>query len=464
MRLLRKRILKSITLLSCAMAVTFVANELMRKPVQLKALGLLPTNAKYADSVLIKPEDIKKLLVKFNYEPVFETSSGPAVEPALPAGFELPADVDNLGYNAAKMLIDTRWATVRYMGATAPAGKGLKGEDFEKAQRDAFASANDSTPVFTAAWTINEMMDKYFVPLMESIALLADIPGRVKVQASYFSPNFKYANGALVGRDNAYVVNLQSMYIYPSSCFDDPRAPGCKIPYTSTGHDPTVMGHELGHVIFNHIRGEKSLDGFQWFAVNEGYADYFSASFFSEPVLGRAWRYNRTDSPYLRRLIDLPSVANWEAAEDAHRFSTIFSSVMWRVRERLVATDAANGVEADRIALQSIYFLGETQKTRLGDASTAVLKSAEVLGFSHWKDIYREEFKKAEISLDVIKPVELKVDRLAERAAAENRTEGCGVVGRVSNLSQIGVQGILFVFGFCFVTLLSRRKRKVFKL
>lgn len=397
----------------------------------LRALQLKPAISQFGDDVTLKPEQILDLLSESGVEPRTSAwASRPVVESPPPPEVVLPTDLDKLGYNASQFLVDSRWATIRFLGAE-PAGAGLSGQALSDAQRKALGTARDTVPVVTAAITIQRMMDDYFVPLLKALPGGEEILPRIKVQGAYFAPGFSWSDGTKPERDNAYIIGLQSLYLYPSSCFDKPGDAACKPPFFSTGHDPTVIGHELGHVIFNHLRRERSLEGFQWFAVNEGYADYFSAAYFNEPIVGRTWRVNRSHAPYLRKLIDTPTTEDPVLLQEGHQFSVVWSSALWRARERLLKEHRASGVDVDRVVAYSIEFLGDTEKPRLGDAATAVLKSAEVLGFPHWKNTYRSEFEKAAISLALPPPTEFRnrgndLTSDGQEVGGRNR---CGVIG-----------------------------------
>lgn len=361
------------------------------------ALWIQPAVHKFSSEQRFKPEQVRELLQATKFEPKSHATL-PIAEPPWPAEASLPVDLDRLGRNKSHFVVDSRWALIRFLGPS-PAGAGLTGEALNKAQQDALGTKFDSLPVTTAAATINLMMDSYFAPLLSAIPGGEALLPRIKVQGAYFSPLYESTADLPLEFDNAFVVGLQSLQIFPNLCFERTHDVSCKPPFFSTGHDPTVIGHELGHVIFNHLRDEKTMDGFQWFAVNEGYADYFSASFFSDPVIGRIWRVNRTGAPFLRRLLDSPTALDESQSHEAHLFSVVWSSTLWRIRSRLTLEKNAKTFDIDRTFLQSIPFLGETEKPRLGDAATALLKAAEVLGYPGWKKIIQEEMRRSEVSL-----------------------------------------------------------------
>lgn len=408
----------------------------------LLALALRPAKDLFPAGTPFQATNVQSLLASVDYE-VRAPAQGPAPEPE---GFEdvlgvFPSQAEKLGVGRAPFLAASRWAVVRYLGPS-PAGKGLKGKALEDAQRAALGAPNDTIPVVTAVATITKMMDDYFAPLLARLPGGQDILSQLRVQGAYFAPHYvppensdnEPSNDFEVGRDNAFVTGLQSLEIYPSGCFENDGSvrEGCQPPFFSTGHDPTVMGHELGHVLFNHMRGKRSLEGFQWFAVNEGYADYFSAAYFNDPFVGRIWKVDNEASPYLRRLLDNPTVSNDAYAQEIHAFSIVWSSTLWRIRQRLLKDLGAKPNDVDRVVLYSISFLGETDKPRLGDAATALLRAAETLGYPDWKEPMKGEFTRAEVELAA--PADIVLARrgadLDPTGPSHARRGLCGVVGQ----------------------------------
>lgn len=208
-----------------------------------------------------------------------------------------------------------------------------------------------------------------------------------------------------------------------------PQRSDCKVPYMSTGHDPTVVAHELSHAIFNLLRNGQSLDGFQWNAVNEGYADYFSASYFSEPRIGRIWKVAGASVQHLRAIDGKPTTSSPTIIAEAHQFSTVWSSALWRIRNRIITEKKGELREVDRMILFSITFLGETEKIRLGDAGIALLKSAESTSHTEWKTIIREEMGSAEIAFaKATQASSNSTPNIGESAAAAEKSSSCGSV------------------------------------
>jgi hypothetical protein len=378
-----------------------------RKPPdsQIEAVHLRPANSKFADA--FSPADISALLVAISTSEaesiqIISSSSNVVAEPPVASSAIPVNDMQIVGYGASKFLAHSKWATIRYRGpssgiAADPAGAGLTSTAQDQAQIAALGKENDSIPVVTAAWTITKMMDEYFAPILSGLPYAGRILSQTHIQGAYFAPGFT-APDLQIERDNAFMVGLQSLYLWPSSCHGTTNRLDCKAPYMSTGHDPTVVAHELTHAIFNHIRGGQSIDGFQWVAVNEGYADYFSAAFFSEPKIGRIWKVSTTQKS-LRVISQARTTEDAALQLEAHQFSMVWSSALWRIRARLIAENKANTFDVDKMILHSISYLGESSKIRLGDAGTSLLKAAEVLDRTLWKAVIRAELDAAEVAL-----------------------------------------------------------------
>jgi hypothetical protein len=431
---LAKAIALAVGILLCAGAATWLTQCQEGRKASWKAMKLAPANSKFSQDAAFSPSQVVALLESTTVEPL-SSSSGPVIEPPLKTGASVPPDLDRLGYGKSSFLVDTPWATIRYVGES-PAGAGLTGKALDDAQKKALGTANDTIPVVTSALTINDMMDTYFSPLLKTLPSGNEILRQIKVQGAYYSPDHDFGESSESKRDNAFIVGLQSLYMYPSSCFDRKEHDDCQQQFYSTGHDPTIIGHELGHVVFNQLRNQKSIEGFQWTAVNEGYADYFAASYFSEPVMGRTWKVNRSSSPSLRRLIDNPTTSDPEANQDAHKFSVVWSSALWRIRNRIIQEKQAKSFEIDRMFLHSIVFLGETAKIRFGDGAVSVIKAAEILGHPDWKDIMREEFQASEIALDGESQVSaIRKDSDAQKNGPIKASKDgmCGVIGSQGN-------------------------------
>ena len=381
-------------------------------------------------------------------------------EPPLPPGVAVPTDLEQLGYGRASLIAHSKWSTIRYLGER-PAGYGLEHGAVQAAQRLALGNPNDVLPVATSAAVIHAMMEEYFAPLLSELPGGQAIAQGIHVQGAYVSPTFNPHDGYRIDFDNAFVVGLQSLYIYPSSCYHRPNPTICTPPFLSTGHDATVIGHELGHVVFNAIRHAKSPKGFQWFAVNEGYADFFSASFFETPLVGQTWQSNQVHAPYLRRLLDNPHTRDEKVLASAHAFSVVWSSLLWRMKTRLEGTSLASARAFDKAVLFSIFHLGEGGGSQLGDAATALLKATYQLGFMNWDSIMREEIARSKIELKAENLEQLSLKPYQNGTRPSQRSEagfGC-TIGRGGSAN--GPDFVLFPL--LFVPLLLRHMKRPFK-
>jgi hypothetical protein len=391
------------------------------------SLRVMPAGINYPNGETFKAGDVPDLLKHMEDDAkdatelkIISSATTTVEEPDLVPNAVVPSDLKVLGYKQSRFLVDSRWATIRFLGDN-PAGAGKSGPDMDEAQRQAFGKRNDTTPVITAAWTVNRIMRDFFVPMLESIPTGKEVLKAFKIQGAYFAPGFSPSEGR-TERDNAFITGLESLYIWPSSCFERGASTDCPEPFLGTGHDPTIIGHETTHAVFNHLRMGKSLDGLQWAAVNEGMADYFSAAYFSEPLVGRIWKVSNRNHPYLRRLTETATTDDPRYATEAHQYGIVWGSTLWRIRARLVDELKAPPREVDRTMLYAITFLGETNKIRLGDAASAVLKAAEALDHVAWKNVMREEFKTAAIAL--------ASNQLAANGAEKNRDLANGGAGK----------------------------------
>jgi hypothetical protein len=346
-------------------------------------------------------------------------SSCCAAEPYSPGDRRYPQDPESVGYNRASLIVDSKWATIRYLGES-PVGQGANDEALNALIRNGLGRPNDILPVTTAVYTINEMMERYFSPLLRSLPQGKAVLEKLHIDGAYFSPTLRFAEGRDREFDNAFVVGLQSLMVFPSSCFNRPNYELCRDPFLSTGHDPTVMGHELGHAVFNYLMQQDTLKGFQWFAVNEGYADYFSASFFRTAAIGQSWQSARTRAPYLRRLSDHPTIRDPEVLKSAHTFGTVWSSLLWEIRKELGRRFQNAEFEFDRAVLLSITHLGEGGGARLGDAARALLKSTYELGYPQWDRVIREQMAASEIQIS-----SEQLALVPEGPAADSQGFGC---------------------------------------
>jgi hypothetical protein len=213
-----------------------------------------------------------------------------------------------------------------------------------------------------------------------------------------------------------------------------------------------VIAHELGHVVFNHLRRKQSLKGFQWFAVNEGYADYFSASYLRQPQIGSYWQHSRTVAPYLRSLTDHPEIRDPEILASGHAFSVVWSSLLWELRERLAAAQDVPAAEFDAVVLLSILHLGGGGGPYIGDAARALLKASYEKGHLNWDPVIRKVFRMRgyDISGQDLALVALPVESRSPNGfgcSGPGSTQGSAAVG-ASDLGQAPVD-LGFIGGIC---------------
>lgn len=349
--------------------------------------------------------------------------------PSVPGGFIAePKEKVNLserdrfriGFNQATLIMKSPWITMRYLGER-PDFRGLLnpegtsevrpdftvGPELSQALNSSLGKPNDISPVVISAGTVHNMMENYFKPLLQDLPTGRSAIKKLHVEGAYFSPTYNPSDNYRIDYDNAFIVGEQLLFVYPSSCFHMPSQPDCRPPFLSTGHDATVIAHELGHVIFNLLRRSERLKGFQWFAINEGYADYFSASWHEKPLIGSTWKSTHIEAPYLRKILDHPTTRDPEAQRTAHSYGVVWSSFLWKSRTRIATALASSGAsdqdvseeirEFDRSVLLSITHLGEGGGGRLGDAGAALLKATYERGNFHWDTILRSGLSESEI-------------------------------------------------------------------
>jgi hypothetical protein len=388
--------------------------------------------------------DVKNLLVSWDHE-VESQGDGKFVSESetSPKGGSL--NHSEVGFGRSSFLIRTNWGVFRYLGKD-PAGAGKTGELLDLAQQAAFGTPRDSLPVTTMAFTVTQMMENFYKPLLEKLDFGQEALKKIYVNAAYYSPQYNEEMEIEEGRathwNNAFAIGQQTLLVFPSSCLkSERRILGCNETQLTVGHDPMVVAHELGHLVFNNIADFSPPLGFQWSALNEALADYFSAAYFQTPFLGRIWRASAYGDPYLRNLNSALALGDKEAFDNFHRHSTIFSSGLWNLRKKLGTSNGDNSLpqkkaaEFDVVVLHSIRFAGLTHKTNLADGVMALLRSAEMLGRSEWKDEIRAEFQNRGVNLK-------ENSKFLSPAAQFQGDASCGVVGNQGS------------FGFTFTLLL----------
>jgi len=133
--------------------------------------------------------------------------------------------------------------------------------------------------------------------------------------------------------------------------------------------DADLIYHEYTHAVVNSIVGSSQGTAFK--ALNEGYADYFSASFLDDPDVGEfAGRLLRSRFPYLRTLQNSNAFPR-DFFDEEHQASLIWSGALWDVRSRL------GGQRADGIVLGGLQ--GLTGKAEYFDAGLSTIVAADRL-------------------------------------------------------------------------------------
>jgi len=136
-----------------------------------------------------------------------------------------------------------------------------------------------------------------------------------------------------------------------------------------TSWDSDVIFHEYTHAVVNQIVGP--AQGKVFGALNEGFADYFSASFLGDPNVGEwdalIWGKRL---PFIRTVQNSNTFPK-NVVGEIHADGTIWSGALWDVRTTLGPD------RADRIALRALAIL--TGQAEFFDAALAAAIAADGL-------------------------------------------------------------------------------------
>ncbi len=133
--------------------------------------------------------------------------------------------------------------------------------------------------------------------------------------------------------------------------------------------DADVIYHEYTHAVVNSVVG--SSQGKAFGALDEGYADYFSASFLDDPNVAEfAGPLFGSRYPFLRTLQNT-NVFPRDFFDEEHQASLIWSGALWEARGRLGAD------RADRVALTGLQ--GLTAQAEFFHAALATIVAADRL-------------------------------------------------------------------------------------
>lgn len=124
---------------------------------------------------------------------------------------------------------------------------------------------------------------------------------------------------------------------------------GDDLSYKSLAQDPTIIAHELGHVIVSQISG-LSTQG-ESGSLNEAFADYISASINQTSLMGS---FSYIPKPFKRNLDEF---ITWDMAKGGLYFdSQIFSGILWEIRKNF------GSAISNKIALRTISRLSSYAK------------------------------------------------------------------------------------------------------
>ncbi len=138
---------------------------------------------------------------------------------------------------------------------------------------------------------------------------------------------------------------------------------GDGVTYKNLAKDPSVVIHELGHVVtwvIAHLPTQ-----YEGGSINEGFADFFAASYLNDPCMGRL---SYVPGPCTRNLTDFIPYPSKNGG--LYHDSQIVSGTLWRIRNLLGAE------RTQKLALQTLERLGPA--TALTEFSAALrLATAE---------------------------------------------------------------------------------------
>ncbi len=151
-------------------------------------------------------------------------------------------------------------------------------------------------------------------------------------------------------KDQSWYSGARKMIIYGNGDVND-------------ASDTDIVIHEFGHALVDyikpkilHLTGEAS-------AMHEGYADYISASYSSDPCLGEWDSIFYSDSGCLRR-IDIDKVYPEDKTGRDHDDSLIWSSALWKLRSEINTDSGEDPADiANKLIVKSIYFLPDSGVT-----------------------------------------------------------------------------------------------------
>jgi len=117
-------------------------------------------------------------------------------------------------------------------------------------------------------------------------------------------------------------------------------------------YDGSIVFHEFSHAVIHTLKPELEQYGHDEQgghampgALNEGFADYFSASFSGEPQVGQYGAAGFLGGETGLRDLSEPKVCPDDTAGEVHDDSEPFSSALWAIRETIVATVGASAVK-----------------------------------------------------------------------------------------------------------------------
>ncbi len=166
------------------------------------------------------------------------------------------------------------------------------------------------------------------------------------------------------------------------------------------GEDAEVIVHEYGHAVHDaQVKGWGATP--EGGAMGEGFGDFLAATYYARTASKGfqdeclmdwdATSYSDADPACIRRT-DVKKRYPDDLANQVHADGEMWSTFMWRVRQRLGTNAVARSDNSVRLLLTSHEFL--TPQAEFGDAVAALRLAANALGQKKWITVINSEARR----------------------------------------------------------------------
>jgi hypothetical protein len=289
-----------------------------------------------------------------------------------PGEMQLPADAD---IDSAELTAALKTLPVREYDPIAIAAGQLKGPwanvqgpgPLVSVPGSATFSFTRGDPRFetTMAYTHLDRVQRYF----QSLGFTGQAGVNAEPQDVYTLP--------VEGFDNSMYVGNYDFLLFGAGGVDD-------------AEDAEVILHEYGHAVQDaQVPGWG--DHHEGGSMGEGFGDFLAATYYAREISGGfqdtcimdwdATSYSSDNPPCLRRT-DSTKIYPKDMEDEVHADGELWSSFLWRLRERLGETSVEKTDNSVKLVLTSHELL--TTTARFGDAIAALRMAAEALGQPEW--------------------------------------------------------------------------------